>query len=833
MVLGACLMLAVVMAGGKGTRLRPLTCDKPKPMVPVANRPLLEHVLRLLVGSGWKSVALTLCYRPEKIEAYFGNGHELGADLHYYVEDKPLGTAGSVKMAADLFDGTLLVASGDALCDFDLGPALAFHRERGALATIILTKVESPLEYGVVMTDADGRVVRFLEKPGWGEVFSDTVNSGFYLIEPEAFSLVPSGEMFDFSRDLFPEVLRRGGKLFGYIADGYWSDIGTLEQYRRTHHDILNGRVKMDLSGQIRTPGVYVGAGSEIDPEAVLEGPALIGEYCRIERGAKVGAFSVIGDYSLLGGGVSVKHSVIWRHVYLGEGTEVRGAVVGDHCLLRNNVSVYEGAVVGDGCQVGSFGMIRPGVKLWPGKEVESGGTVSESLVWNQRAMRGLFGTAGVSGVANVEMTPEFAVKLGAAFAAAVGRGRQIAVASDGFSVTKLLERAATAGILGVGLGVRDLGSTTVPVARYAVGALGLAGGMYIGLSSANPSQAVVQFMDARGLPVERQMERAIEQAFFTGDFPRAGAVQVGELSPVIDIAESYLDGIRDTVDHGTVRAARYTVVLGPCGGPAARLLQGLLARLGCLYIEAELLPETSVPFAREAFAKAQGEMEARLAAVHGTLAVAVDGAGEDLFVLDTRGRAVGPAQMSALISLAELRRDAGKRLPIRMMDTDAIADLAKAYRGQVVRTKGQRRALLQELAADMPAVRGLILPAYDAFSTLALLLELLARDGRDLAALIDALPAYQRVEKAVACTWEAKGWLMRRLAEEERSLPVDLTDGLRVQDERGWALVLPDGEEPFIRVFSEAKTAEEAAALNKSFVDKIAVLQRSAGNTN
>ena len=357
-------MVAVVMAGGKGTRLRPLTCNKPKPMVPLADRPLLDYVLRLLAKGGWDEVALTLCYLPEQVEAYFGDGSQFGVKLHYLVEEQPLGTAGSVKRAANLFDGTVLIGSGDALSDFDLQAALAFHRERQALVTIVLTRVESPLEYGVVITRPDGRIVRFLEKPGWGEVFSDTVNTGFYLVEPEVFDLVPPGRPFDFSRDLFPVLLERGAGIYGYIAAGYWSDIGTIEQYRRSHLDFLAGRMRLSPPGREIGPGIWVGQGVEIHAEARIDGPVYLGDYCRIERGAYVGPHTCLGEYGFLGEGSSVKHSVLWRQVYLGPGTEVRGGIIGDHTVLRNNVSVYEGAVIGSECLVGAHAVIHPRVKF-------------------------------------------------------------------------------------------------------------------------------------------------------------------------------------------------------------------------------------------------------------------------------------------------------------------------------------------------------------------------------------------------------------------------------------------------------------------------------------
>lgn len=826
------MMLAVVMAGGKGSRLRPLTCEKPKPMVPVANRPLLEHVLRLLAGQGWDEIALTLCYQPEKIQAYFGDGRSLGAQLRYFVEERPLGTAGSVKMAEDLFTETFLVASGDALSDFDLRPALAFHRERGALVTIVLARVASPLEYGIVVTEPDGRVVRFLEKPGWGEVFSDTVNTGFYLVEPETFALVPAGQAFDFSRDLFPTLLARGAKLYGYVAEGYWSDIGTIEQYRRAHEVILAGKVGLaPAAGEERAPGVWVGPGTEIEPGAVLEGPAFLGSFCRIERGAAIGPYTVIGDHGFVAEGAAVRRSILWRHVYLGPRAEVDGAVIGDQGLVRNDAAVQEGAVVGDGALVGAHSIVRPRARIWPGRHLASGSLVRGSVVADGGMVRGLFGAAGVSGVANLELTPENAVRLGAAFATTLGVGRKVAIASDGFPVSRLLKRALACGLLGAGVGVSDLGALTAPAARYAIGLLGLAGGIYLGLSDRERHRAVVQFFEARGLPLSRQEERGLEQAYFGEDFIRVDAARVGELAYVPGMAESYLDAVAALVDVAAVRAAGFTLVLTPMNGPPAALLPGLLTRFGCRWIPlGGTEGMAALPRDREAIFRSGEEMERLLAGEGGGIGIGVDPFGEELFVFAKGLGWLDQTRLAALLALAELR-GSGRRLAIPVTAPEAIVELARAYRGQVVRTKNHRRFLFEEYAAEAPALGGLLLPVCDALVALARLLEFMAVEERDLPALLGLLPSYERVERAVACAWEEKGQLMRRLFEESRHRRLDLTDGLRVREEEGWALVLPDGEEPFIRVFSEAGTLEEAEAINRLYLEKLTAL-RAEGRT-
>src|SRR5436189_181883 len=242
-------MRAVVMAGGEGTRLRPLTSNQPKPMVPIVGKPCMEHILELLRQHGFEDVVVTLAFLPQAIRTYFGDGEALGLRIEYSVEESPLGTAGSVRLATDHLDGTALVISGDALCDIDLTELCRAHKEKGAAVTIGLKSVENPLEFGIVVTDSDGRIERFLEKPSWGQVFSDTINTGIYVLEPEVLRHVPTDRPFDFSKELFPLLLEMGRPLYGSVMEGYWQDIGNLDQYRQANFDALDENVRLNIPG--------------------------------------------------------------------------------------------------------------------------------------------------------------------------------------------------------------------------------------------------------------------------------------------------------------------------------------------------------------------------------------------------------------------------------------------------------------------------------------------------------------------------------------------------------------------------------------------------------
>ena len=324
-------MKAVIMAGGFGTRLRPLTTHIPKPLVPVGNVPIMEHTVRLLKRHGFTDLLVLLYFLPETITGYFGDGSRWGVRMTYATPTADLGTAGAVKFAAGDLGEPVLVISGDVLTDFDLQAAVRSHQERGAEASIVLTRVDSPLAYGIVITDESGRIVRFLEKPSWGEVFSDTINTGIYILEPSVLGAIPNGRPYDFGRELFPALLASGRPLYGHVADGYWRDVGDLTEYRAAHLDLLQGRVGVDLPGthsQGPEHSVWVGEGARVDFLTKLTGSVIIGPGAQVAPGVRL-ANCVIGPECVIAAGADIEGSVLWDHVDVGPGARVKEAIVG------------------------------------------------------------------------------------------------------------------------------------------------------------------------------------------------------------------------------------------------------------------------------------------------------------------------------------------------------------------------------------------------------------------------------------------------------------------------------------------------------------------------
>ena len=494
-------MKAVVMAGGEGTRLRPLTCGRPKPLVPVVNKPVMEHIVDLLKTHGITDVVATLYYLADDIVACFGNGADYGVTIDYAVEDTPLGTAGSVKQAEQrLRDGAFVIISGDALTDIDLTAAYDFHKKKGSMATLILKRVPNPLEYGVVITNKTGLITRFLEKPSWSEVFSDTVNTGIYILEPGIFDYMEPDKNYDFSKDLFPILLREGKPMYGYIADGYWCDIGGLAQYQQAVHDALSQTVKVTFPGQEVEPGVWFGEGCEIEAGARILAPTVVGCNCKIQCGATVGEYTVIGDNCLVESGAHVERSVLWGSNYIGANARVFGCTVCYKTVVKQSASISEAAVVGDRCRLERASVVRPGIKIWPDKTVGASSTVTSSLVWGSRWQESLFHGHGTTGIANVEITPEFATKLAAAYGVSLRKGSTVITSRDPRQISRMLKRSAIAGLMSVGVNVVDLRAMPIPIARYATRTSDAAGGIHVRTLPDNPQMSLIEIYDADGV---------------------------------------------------------------------------------------------------------------------------------------------------------------------------------------------------------------------------------------------------------------------------------------------------------------------------------------------
>ena len=568
-------MKAVVMAGGFGTRLRPLTEKLPKPMAHVANRPMMEHVVRLLAAEGIDDLEVLLHFYPEKISSFFGDGSPWGVRMNYVNAEADYGTAGAVKNAEERLSGTFLVISADIITDFDLSKAIDFHKERGAAVTIVLTRVPNPLQYGIVITEDDGRIVRFLEKPTWGEVFSDTINTGIYIVEPDVLGLIPPKKNWDFSKNLFPAMLARGDRLLGYVAEGYWKDVGNLDEYLNVHLDLLAGKVKIGFEGEkAGERSVWIGEGSKVDYTAELSN-VLLGKKCVVGSGVTMSNV-VVGDGCVVEDGAVLQSSVLWERVSVGKGARIFENIVGSDVRVGRGAFLAERAVISDHCVIGTEAVVKPNVKVWPHKVVEDGAVLSSSLIWGEKWARSLFGAYGIVGLANIEISPEFAAKVGAAYAATFGRRVVLSTSRDSHKASRMINRSIMTGMLSVGVDVHDYGVTPLPVVRFLSRSHGEErGGVHIRKSPFNASFLDLKFFDDSGLDLPMGLEKNIENLFFREDFVRADIEETGVITFPIGGFDLYIDGFVKSVDARAIKERNYNIVLDYSYGSAAVIFPG------------------------------------------------------------------------------------------------------------------------------------------------------------------------------------------------------------------------------------------------------------------
>ena len=355
-------MKAIILAGGKGTRLRPLSCNTNKVMVPLLNRPFLEHIIYYLRKHNICEIILTLGYLPEQIQSYFGDGSKFGVKITYLVEEFPLGSAGAAKNAEGLLDDSFIVLNGDIFTDFNLTDMLAQHRDGNAITTMALTPVNNPTIYGVVETDSQGKVTCFKEKPRRDEIATNMINAGIYILEPEILSYIPSNKFFTFERDIFPAFMERGQVIYGYPFEAYWTDVGTPELYLKLHHDLLN---RLDKS-------VKFEGGNFVHPAARIEGPVVIGEGCSIDKDSVIKGPVALGSECRIGEGATIEGAVLWQRSEVGRGAKLRNCVVASNCYIAEGSEVLDDCVLGDDVVIGKGNKLAQGIRIWPGKSIET-----------------------------------------------------------------------------------------------------------------------------------------------------------------------------------------------------------------------------------------------------------------------------------------------------------------------------------------------------------------------------------------------------------------------------------------------------------------------------
>ena len=811
-------MRAVLMAGGSGTRLRPLTCDLPKPMVPVLNRPIAEHIINLLKRNNITEVIATLYYLPDVMRDYFQDGSDFGVQMTYAVEEEqPLGTAGCVKNIEQWLDDTFITISGDAITDFDLQAAIAFHRAKKSKATLILTRVPNPVEFGVVITDEEGKIDRFLEKPSLSEIFSDTVNTGTYILEPEVLKYLPENEESDFSKDLFPLLLEKKEPIYGYVAEGYWCDVGHLEAYREAQYDGLDKKVKLDFPYREHSMGIWIGNNTYIDSSAIVETPALIGDNCRIGARVRIEAGTVIGDNVTIGADANLKRPIIWNGATVGDEAHLRACTISRGTRMDRRSQALEGSVVGTLSIVGEEAQIAPGVRVWPSKRIESGAILNINLIWGNMAQRNLFGQRGVSGLANIDLTPEFVVKLGASYGSTLKLDSTVLVSRDQRSVSRMVGRAIISGLMSAGVNVLNLEATAIPISRTMMANLiDVSGGLHIRLDPNRPDYLLIEFFDRQGISISKSIEKKIEGTYFKEDLRRVAVQEIGNVSYPSGILDTYSRTFEKHINIEAVRNSSSKIVIDYVYGVSGAILPQLLAKFGCdaVVLNASLRETAISVMEKEMLLNQLGQV---VDALNANFGVQVSANGEQFILVDEAGLPIRSEILTALMVNTIFTANPRSTVVVPVNASSAVEEIARRHDGNVVRTKVNPTALMEASQknsnvvlggnSDMGFIFPHLHPGFDAMFSIAKLIEMLTIQERSLADIRQDLPNICHKFCSIRCPWKIKGSLMRYLVETHSTENLELIDGVKIINPQNdnWILILPDAGEPLVHIYANS----------------------------
>ncbi len=824
-------MKALIMAGGLGTRLRPLTSLVPKPMVPVVNKPILEHSINLLKKHGITEIVLLLYYLPNMFKNYFGDGAAFGVKLQYITAGEDYGTAGAVKLASQVVsDEPFLVVSGDAVTDLNFSNLILFHENNGGIATVALSRVWNPSPFGIAVTDDSQRIVKFMEKPSWGQIFSDTVNMGVYVLQPDIFNHIPENKESYFAKDIFPDLLKKDETLFGFIEACYWKDIGNLKTYQDVQKDALSGKINLQISGKKKN-GVVIGENCKIGKNVSFKGHVVIGNGCTFADHVTV-EDCVIGDACTIEKDSILKESVLWDHVAIGcncrlsRDVIVGGSTVGENCILDEYV------YVSNRTQIMRDSKINANVKIWPEKIIDVGSIVNTNLVWGDRWQRELFTDSRVTGLANYEINPEFAAKLGAAYGTWLGPGSFVLISRDATPASRMIYRAIITGLMSAGVNVDSVQMMPIPIVRYSLRSSKERGGVHVRRSPFDKNLIDILFFDQNGRDFSALTTRALERSFYREDFPRVGIDAVGKIDYPVRLTESYVQDFLGKVDIAAIGSAKFKFVIDYSFGAATQVFPSILGSLDCdvisldAYLDSGKLVRTAGHF--EDYLNRLSDIVKSTGAHIGFL---LDAGAEKLFCVDEKGRRISSERLAILVAKLYFDLHKPHKIAVPVSNPSQVEEFAVEHDVEIVYAADDGGSIIKatedpEIDLALGSKGGFVFSdfhfSFDGMFSLVKMLEFLAKSKQSLGDLNDSIPQRTYLSDSVVCPWEVKGKAMRLLAEHAAKHKHQMLDGVKLFLDDAWVLILPDQEKAVCNIICESSNPETARKLIREYKQKI-----------
>ncbi len=828
-------MKAVIMAGGFGTRIQPLTSSIPKPMLPVVNIPMMEYNIRKLSKIGIKEFVILLYFKPEVIKGYFKDGSEFGVKIEYVLPDSDYGTAGAVKQAEDFLDTTFIIVSGDLVTDFDFGEIIEFHKKNMSKLTIGITQVENPLQFGVVITDEKGRIEKFLEKPSWGEVINDKINTGIYVISPDILDFIPSDKPFDFSKDLFPLLMENNISLWGYLFNGYWRDVGNIPSYIEVHEDILNGVVEpgysRDLEMKKTDSGVaYYGKNCFLHDSVRLIGKVVLGDNVYIGKGVLLENCS-IGDNVVVKDNSIIKNSIIWDDVNIGDFCYIKRSVVCNNVNIGKRVDAKEGCVLSEFCSVGDNVEILKDVFIWPHKFIEDDAIVNRNVIWGESYKSSLFSMGVIEGTSNIELTGDISSKIAEAFGSIFPVGSSIYVGRGYYKSSRMIKRFIMGGLLSVGINVIDLEVVAPNILRHKLYSdENAVGGIHIRRSVMKQNKTRISFFTNEGLFVADNIAKSIEKIYFTEKFRRVNPTRIGDIIQTFNVESEYKKNFLENIDRSLFFDKKPKIVVDLMHGTLSDVYPGLVGELGIksIIINAHRKEED--------FASASEKMKESREVVSDIVRKLSFDIGFLLYpnsqkmeVVSDDGTVLAPnkALLSILYALNLLNNKKIKVfLPPWAPDVlDESLKNIEIYRGRLM---GKEAAFLRDFCfiADVNSHYDFTSFGFHSDSAYASIkiVEILSSLDMKLSEIMSKIPKYYYKKTEIPIPRNKKAFIMRKLSDYAKTKNrVSYNSGIRIYFDRySWVFAIPDDVENYIKLYVQSNDENSGIRIENEYKDKI-----------
>lgn len=801
------------MAGGFGTRLRPLTNNIPKPMVPLVNKPILEHIINLLKLYSIKDYVVLLYYMPDSIKNYLGDGRKFGVKIRYIIPDQDYGTAGAVKLSEKYIKDKFIVISGDVLTDFNLGSISDFHSKKKTIATLSLYSSKNPLQYGIVLANEQNRIVRFLEKPSSSEIFSDTINTGIYVFNKEIFNYIPPGESFDFSKDLFPLLLKNEIPIFGFKSKGYWRDVGTLEEYIDANMDILRG--KLNYIKPSDNKGNCISRKSKIDKTAVIEN-------------------SIIGDNVVIEKEAVIKNSVLWDKVKIGSNSKLLFDVVGKNCFIGQGTKINDYVFIGDNCFIGKNVFISSSIKIWDNKHIENNDKVTRSVIYDDRFFSDLFTDSKITGLSNLQINPEFGAKLGSVYGASIGQGNKIILARDSDYISNMIKRSISSGIMSAGVNVIDSQVIPIPLLRQELKSGEGMGGIFVRKSPFDRKTSDIIFFDKDGKDLSNNKTKTIERLFFSEEYKRADFDKVGSIKFQERTNEKYKKHFLNCLDLQTIRKKKFKVVIDYSYGIASTIFPNILGEFNCEVVSLSAhLDSDKITRSPEEFRISQSHFSYVVKSLHYDIGFMIDAGGEKIWLTTSEGNLLDGDRFLVLVLKMFLQvTDGVKKIAVPVQVTREVELVAKEFGVEVLRLKDTHYSMM--MACDDKDVSfvggnrgGFLFPEFlyatDGMFSVAKIIELIARSNQTIDELDKNTPKLFMIKENINCSKEEKGKIMRKFMEDTVQYRQQLIDGVKIFiDNNSTVLCIPDKDRNLVHLNVESVSEKKSKMLMKEFKPKV-----------